>query len=237
MKSEFDKTLAVELRDVSKVYFIEKQKVEAVRHVSTTLKKGSLVAITGRSGAGKSTLLHMIGTLDRPSSGSIILNGTDISQFSDDALSAQRNSSVGFVFQTSNLLPEFSARENVMMPGLIAGIPPAVVGDRAGQLLEAVGLGSRMSHRPSELSGGEQQRVAIARALVMEPALILCDEPTGNLDAKTSMVISELLFKLCYDQKLTMLLVTHDNELASRLPMRWIMEDGQIVRILQAGMK
>lgn len=220
---------AIEMRNLSKVYFVERQKVEALRNVTLDIPKGSIVAFTGKSGAGKSTLLHIIGTLDRPSTGQLFLNGTDVSTMADDVASTFRNTAVGFIFQMSNLLPEFSALENVMMPGLIAGIPKKVVGERAAQLLQAVGLASRMNHRPSELSGGEQQRVSIARALVMEPPILLADEPTGNLDQKTSHAVADLMLELCHQQKLTMLLVTHDLDLARRLPQQVVMEDGQVL--------
>jgi len=219
---------AVQLRSVTKVYYVEKQRVEALRGVDLNVARGSVVALTGKSGAGKSTVLHIVGTLDRPTSGQVILNGTDVSTMNDDAASSFRNTAVGFVFQMSNLLPEFSALENVAMPGLIAGIPKHVVRERAAQLLTAVGLGPRMSHRPSELSGGEQQRVAIARALVMEPPILLADEPTGNLDQKSSDAVADLLLQLCIDQKVTMLLVTHDMDLARRLPQQVVMEDGRV---------
>jgi lipoprotein-releasing system ATP-binding protein len=148
---------------------------------------------------------------------------------SDQDASDFRNSSVGFVFQMNNLLAEFSALENVMLPGLIAGAPKTAVADRAAKLLAAVGLGSRLQHRPGELSGGEQQRVAIARALIMAPPILLADEPTGNLDQKTSREIQELLINVCVANKVTMILVTHDLDLAKRLPAQVVMEDGRVV--------
>ncbi len=216
------------LQDVRKVYTIAQQQVEALRGVDLDVKAGQIVAVTGKSGAGKSTLLHILGTLDRPSSGKVILAGTDVSTMPDKAASHFRNATVGFVFQMNNLLNEFSAVENVMLPGLIAGAPRAMVEERAEKLLGAVGLGQRTKHRPGELSGGEQQRVAIARALIMAPPILLADEPTGNLDQKTSLAIQELLMHICSENSVTMLLVTHDLDLAKRMPRQVVMEDGRI---------
>lgn len=217
------------MHDVRKAYNIAGEDVEALRGVNLQVPAGSIVALTGKSGAGKSTLLHILGTLDRPTSGQVILNGTDVSNMSDQSASHFRNGSVGFVFQMNNLLHEFSALENVMLPGLIAGAARAAVADRAAKLLEAVGLGSRVKHRPGELSGGEQQRVAIARALIMAPPILLADEPTGNLDQKTSISIQELLMHICRENNVTMLLVTHDLDLAKRMPAQIMMEDGRVV--------
>lgn len=217
------------LRDVYKVYRIAAQDVEALRGVSLQVQAGAVTAVTGKSGAGKSTLLHIVGTLDRPTMGTVILNGVDVSNMVDQAASQFRNASVGFVFQMNNLLNEFSAIENVMLPGLIAGAGRAQVQYRAQILLKAVGLGHRLEHRPGELSGGEQQRVAIARALIMAPPILLADEPTGNLDQKTSHEIQDLLLKVCVENKVTMLLVTHDPDLARRLPNQVIMEDGRVI--------
>ena len=202
--------------------------MQALRGVSLSLRKGQIVSVTGRSGSGKSTLLHVIGTLDTPSSGYVGLNGKDVSHLSDQAASEFRNRTVGFVFQMNNLLPEFSAIENVMMPGMIAGIGRTVLREKALQLLTAVELGHRLNHRPAELSGGEQQRVAIARALVMDPPILLADEPTGNLDKKSGDLVEGMLMELGQKSNVTMLLVTHDIELAKRLPYQVVMEDGNI---------
>ena len=215
--------------EVRKSYRIGDQEVEALRGVNLVIPPGSLVAVTGKSGAGKSTLLHILGTLDRPTSGQVFLDGTDVSRMSDQQASHFRNASVGFVFQMNNLLHEFSAVENVMLPGLIAGAQRPKVRERAVKLLSAVGLAARLEHRPGELSGGEQQRVAIARALVMAPPILLADEPTGNLDQKTSLAIQELLMHICRENQVTMLLVTHDPDLARRMPMQVVMEDGRVV--------
>jgi lipoprotein-releasing system ATP-binding protein len=217
--------------DVRKSYRIESTEVEALRGVTLDISEGDMVAVTGKSGAGKSTLLHLVGTLERPTSGAVILGETDVSRMNDAALSRFRNRAVGFVFQMNNLLPEFSAIENVMMPGIISGFSRAALSRRAQDLLGLVGLGERVRHRPSELSGGEQQRVAIARALIMSPPILVADEPTGNLDRKTSLMIQDLLLNVVREHRMTMLLVTHDLELASRLPRRIVMEDGLIQSI------
>jgi lipoprotein-releasing system ATP-binding protein len=220
---------AIVLEGVRKDYIVESTRVDALRGVDLRIPAGSMVAVTGKSGAGKSTLLHIIGTLDRPSAGRVILNGVDLSTLPDHAISKFRNRSIGFVFQMHNLLPEFSAIENVMMPGIIAGLPRQGLKDRAMQLLKSVGLGERSEHKPSELSGGEQQRVAIARALFMQPPLLVADEPTGNLDKKTSLMIQELLIEVVQANKMTLLLVTHDLELAARLPSQVVMDDGIVL--------
>jgi lipoprotein-releasing system ATP-binding protein len=219
----------IQLRNVHKTFHISSQKVDALRGVDLTMQKGQLVSVTGRSGSGKSTLLHVIGTLDTPSSGVVALNGRDVSNLSDKDASLFRNRTVGFVFQMNNLLPEFSALENVIMPGLIAGLSPGALRERAAALLTAVDLSHRLDHRPAELSGGEQQRVAIARALLMEPPILLCDEPTGNLDKKNGERVEEILMELSRRTQVTMMLVTHDAELAKRMPSQVVMEDGKIV--------
>jgi lipoprotein-releasing system ATP-binding protein len=220
---------AIELDGVRKEYIIEATHVEALRGVTVKIPEGSMVAVTGKSGAGKSTFLHVVGTLDRPTSGRVIVNGVDVSQMNDKSLSRFRNQSIGFVFQMNNLLPEFSALENVMMPGIIAGYSQAALRERALSLLGSVGLEERTEHKPGELSGGEQQRVAIARALLMSPPILVADEPTGNLDRKTSLMIQDLLLDLVRTHRMTFILVTHDMELASRLPSQIVMEDGVIV--------
>lgn len=219
----------IQLSGVSKTYHIESQSISALKPIDLSVRKGQVVSVTGRSGSGKSTLLHVTGTLDRPSSGKVILQGVNVSKLSDQMASKFRNRSIGFVFQMNNLLPEFSALENVMMPGLIAGGVKEAVAGRARQLLTGVDLGHRLSHRPAELSGGEQQRVAIARALLMKPAILLADEPTGNLDKKSSEIVEGLLLDLCRKSGVTMLLVTHDLQLGERLPSQVVMEDGRIV--------
>ena len=221
--------ITVDLQNITKDYTIAHQKVHALRDVSLCVERGSRVAIMGKSGAGKSTLLHVVGTLEKPTKGVLKINDQDVSKIDDVTASAFRNMTIGFVFQASNLLPEFSALENVMMPGLIKGIAHRTIKKRAALMLKRVGLQQRQQHRPSELSGGEKQRVAIARALVMTPTLILADEPTGNLDKSTGMQVRDLLFALCSEHKATLMLVTHDHELASEFDQRITMEDGRII--------
>ena len=217
------------LEGVQKKYQLGSEQVAALRGVDLQIAPGRIAALTGKSGAGKSTLLNIIGTLDTPSTGRVILRGTDVTIMDDRGASAFRNGTVGFVFQMNNLLNEFSALENVMMPGLIAKVDKGAVQERSAALLKAVGLDRRMDHRPGELSGGEQQRVAIARALVMAPPILLADEPTGNLDRKNSQAVEELLLGICKQNNVTMLIVTHDMELAARMPAQIVMDDGRIV--------
>ena len=221
--------MSVVLQNICKDYLVVTQRVQALKDINVTIDKGSRVAVTGRSGAGKSTLLHVIGTLERPTTGSLCIDGSDVSLASDAAASEFRNTAIGFVFQASNLLPEFTALENVMMPALIRGWSYRKAKVRAAQLLERTALDHRLHHRPAELSGGEQQRTTIARALIMNPSLILADEPTGNLDKKTGIKVRELLLELCAEFKATMLLVTHDQDLASCFKQRLRMEDGRII--------
>ena len=187
-----------------------------------------MLSIVGASGAGKSTLLHILGTLDLPTSGRISYEGVDITNFQSSRLADFRNRAIGFVFQFHHLLPEFNALENVMMPGLIRGIARSEMHSRAARLLGEVGLSHRLSHRPGELSGGEQQRVALARALVMEPKLVLADEPTGNLDSKTSEAMHELFFELNRMRGVSFLIVTHSTTLAALMPRVVHMRDGMI---------
>jgi len=224
-------TPIIEIKELWKVYQLESQSVEALRGIDLSIRQGQVVSISGRSGSGKSTLLHVLGALDRPSSGSVQVNGQDLSKMNDTVASNFRNTKVGFVFQMNNLLPEFTALENIIMPGLIAGQPKDILRKRAMELLEAVDMSKRLKHRPAELSGGEQQRVAIARAFVMQPSILLADEPTGNLDKRNSELVEKLLLELCRSHGVTMLLVTHDQELAQRLPYHVVMEDGKILEL------
>jgi lipoprotein-releasing system ATP-binding protein len=189
-----------------------------------------VLAIVGKSGAGKSTLMHCIGTLDLPSSGVIRLDGQTATNLPGPRLAALRNQTIGFVFQFHHLLPEFTALENVAMPGLIQGKTLRQMQDRSMALLEEVGLKHRVRHRPGELSGGEQQRVALARALSLEPKLLLCDEPTGNLDSTTSEAIHELFFKINRERGTTIIIVTHNAAFAERMPRVVSMKDGRIDR-------
>lgn len=221
--------MSVSLQKINKLFLIEAHKISALTNINLDVKPQSIMAITGKSGAGKSTLLHIMGTLDQPSSGNVFINNTHVSKLSDKAVSKFRNKTIGFIFQMNNLLNDFSAIENVMMPGLISGIPITKAKERAVDILKLVRLSHRENHRPGELSGGEQQRVAIARALFMNPPILLADEPTGNLDQKTSAAIQNLLLELCYEQKSTLLIVTHDQELAKKLPLQIVLEDGRII--------
>ncbi len=216
---------------VQKSFFKGKKEIPVVRGVDLEIAKGELVAITGASGVGKSTLLHILGTLETPSSGKVYFGDErqDIFKFSEKSLSQFRNRSLGFVFQFHYLLPEFSALENVMMPALIAGYSRKVSEQQAKELLEFVGLKHRLDHRPSELSGGEQQRVAIARAVILRPKLLLADELTGNLDSENRSIVMDLLVRLNEATGVSILLVTHDSEIAKKMHRILVMKDGLFV--------
>ena len=203
-------------RDLRKTYFSSGGEVEVLRGVSIGVSKGEIAAIIGPSGVGKSTLLNLIGALDRPSSGEVLINGEDLFSKNDAELAEFRNSTIGFVFQFHHLLPELSAFENVMLPALLAGKPKELIHARTTSLLNDVGLSKRGSHKPSELSGGERQRVAIARAIINDPKLILADEPTGNLDRENAEEMYELIWKLREENQQTFLIVTHNEELANK---------------------
>ncbi len=203
--------------------------VDVLRGVDLTVERGSSVAIMGASGAGKSTLLHVLGGLERPTAGRVEIGGQDVYGVSEQARAELRNRQVGFVFQFHHLLPEFSALENVMMPALISRESEASARARATGLLEEVGVGHRLTHRPGELSGGEQQRVSLARALVMSPALVLADEPTGNLDVATGERVFDLLLAMNERRGTTLVVVTHNPELAARMERCFRMLDGRLV--------
>jgi lipoprotein-releasing system ATP-binding protein len=199
--------------------------------VDITVERGEMVAVIGASGAGKSTLLHLLGALDRPTSGAVRIAGQALSGLSDDAISALRNRTVGFVFQFHHLLREFTALENVMMPLRIGGMEDSAAKQRATSLLERVGLGGRMTHRPSALSGGEQQRTAVARALAVDPAVLLADEPSGNLDHMNSERLHELFSELARELEIAMVIVTHNRSLASRADRILLLEDARLAQI------
>jgi lipoprotein-releasing system ATP-binding protein len=209
----------------------EKERISVVKGVTLDLHAGDCVAIMGASGAGKSTLLHMLGALDRPSHGDLYFGpkNTHVWKMSDEELSDFRNRNLGFVFQFHYLLPEFTALENVMMPALIAGLEREEVRKRAAELLRFTGLGDRLHHKPSELSGGEQQRVAIARAVILKPKILLGDEMTGNLDSENSKKVIDLLLDLNREFGIAILIVTHDQEVANRMKRVLTMKDGKIM--------
>lgn len=220
-------TPIVETRDLWKIYSMDKVSVEALRGVSLTVASGEFVALVGPSGSGKSTLLHLIGAMDTPTRGEVYLNGQDIARMGDAERTRLRCREVGFVFQTFNLLPTLSALENVEIALRLAGVRGPQRRSRATELLERVGLGERMRHLPRQLSGGERQRVAIARALANQPALLLADEPTGNLDTATGETITALLRRF-NGQGQTIVLVTHNPEIANQAGRVLRMRDGQI---------
>jgi lipoprotein-releasing system ATP-binding protein len=216
----------VEVRTLGKAYIHNGRPLPVLEGVDLTLAPGDMVAVVGASGVGKSTFLQILGTLDLPTSGSITFNGEEITTMSPTRLAEFRNRFIGFVFQFHHLLPEFTALENVMMPALIQRIPVPRARKMAADILGRVGLHHRLTHRPSELSGGEQQRVALARAMVLEPSLLLADEPTGNLDRSTGESIHQLFLELNQERGSTLLVVTHNPELAQLMPRRLRMVDG-----------
>lgn len=214
--------------DLRKVYQMGDVEVHALRGLSLTIERGEVVAIVGPSGSGKSTLMNMLGCLDHPSSGSYILDGEEVSHLRDDQLAAIRNRKVGFIFQSFNLLSRATALSNVELPLRYAGLTGSERRERARASLRAVGLGDRMTHKPTELSGGQQQRVAIARALVNNPAIIMADEPTGNLDSKVGQEIMDLLLNLNRDSGTTLIIVTHDPKVAAQAQRIIRIKDGVV---------
>jgi len=229
--TENPKRKIIEIKDLTKVYGVGNVAVQALRGVTATVEQGEFVAIMGSSGSGKSTLMNILGCLDRPTSGTYILDGEDVSRLNKNQLASVRNKKIGFVFQSYNLLPRFTAVKNVMLPMVYNG--QAHKSDkerteRAITMLEAVGLGERARHRPNELSGGQQQRVAIARALVNHPAIVLADEPTGNLDTHSSMEIMDVLRQL-HEQGTTIVMVTHEVDIAACAGRVMYLQDGQVV--------
>ncbi len=218
----------IKLENITKTYRMGEETVHALSGIDLVVAEGEFVAIVGPSGSGKSTLLHIIGGLDSPTSGKAIINDQDLSRASDKELSRYRNRSVGFVFQTFNLHPTYNALENVALPLIFSKMPQPQRLELAREALETVGLAERALHRPNQLSGGERQRVSIARALVVQPKLILADEPTGNLDSKTGDRIIELLARLNKEKGLTLLLITHDLNIASSAPRTLFLHDGTI---------
>ena len=222
----------IEARAIRKVYAGgDGQPLEVLRSVDLEVRRGEFVAIVGASGAGKSTLLHLLGALDTPSGGDVWLDGSRYADLDAAATAELRNRKVGFVFQFHHLLREFSALENVMMPLLIGGMPPRQARSRAEEVLSEVGLAGRMTHRPAELSGGEQQRCAVARALVHDPSVVLADEPSGNLDHANSERLHELFFRLAREYETAVLVVTHNRQLAGRADRILWLEDGRLTTV------
>ncbi len=216
----------VAVQDLERDYTLGEARLKVLKSVTFIVRGGERVAIVGKSGAGKSTLLHLLGTLDRPTAGNVSIGGLPVFARSGGELARFRNETLGFIFQFHHLLPEFTALENVMMPAIIARRPKSEAEARAREVLEIVGLTPRLEHRPGELSGGERQRVAVARAIVMRPAIILADEPTGNLDAKTGGGIHDLLVKLNEERGMSLIAVTHNPDLARRMHRQIRLVDG-----------
>jgi len=219
--------LVISVRDLTREYVMGTEVVYALRGASIDIRRNEYVAIMGPSGSGKSTLMNLIGCLDTPTSGAYWLSGQEVSRMRDDALARVRNREIGFVFQTFNLLPRATALHNVELPLVYNGAPARERRERAQEALDRVGLGDRMSHRPNELSGGQRQRVAIARALVNRPALLLADEPTGNLDSTTSKDIMEV-FRHLHDEGQTIVTVTHEAEIAAQAQRIVVLKDGRV---------
>lgn len=224
-------SIILKAENISKIYESKEHNdnLHVLSDVNLEINKGQSIAIVGASGSGKSTLLHILGGLDTPTSGNVYFKETKINLLHKDELASFRNKNMGFVFQFHHLLPEFSALENVFMPGLIAKTPFNELKEKAANLLNQFGLGGRLNHRPSELSGGEQQRVAVARALINDPEFILADEPTGNLDENSTNNLLNILFPLVESKNLTLVLVTHDMKIASSCSKSFKLEGGRLV--------
>lgn len=226
----------IELKDIYKIYTMGTTKIHALDGLNCTINQGEYVALMGPSGSGKSTLMNVIGCLDSPTSGTYHLNGSDVSGMTDDELATIRNIEIGFVFQSFNLLPRTSARDNVALPLVYAGIGKKERTERAQEVLEKVGLGDRGDHKPNELSGGQRQRVAIARALINKPSIVLADEPTGNLDSKSSYEIMEL-FNRIHAEGNTVIMVTHEEDIAAYAKRIIRMIDGKLATQVEQPLK
>ena len=224
-----DDTPLIQLNKVSRFFVSKTAALDILHKADLSIQQGETIAILGASGIGKSTLLNIIGTLDKPDEGNLLFRGEQILGYNDEKLATFRNKNIGFVFQFHYLLQGFTAVENVMLPGLISGKSKKTIEKHAANMLERVGLGARIKYRVEDLSGGEQQRVAIARALVMAPALLLADEPTGNLDQKNSHAVHQLLKELNREMGMTVIVVTHNSDLAGLMDRRLTLKDGKIV--------
>ncbi len=224
-------SVLIKLENVGKHFLLDGRELKILDSVSMALDRGQSMAVVGKSGAGKSTLLTLMGTLDKPTSGSILIGGEDPHTLSDEKLSSFRAKNIGFVFQSHLLLPEFSAIENVALPSMIAGKSKKEAFDKSEELLGSVGLADRLSHRPGKLSGGEQQRVAIARSLANSPSLLLADEPTGNLDTKTGGEVFDLIVNMAESRNLALVVVTHDMGIARSLGSISAIEDGKVTNV------
>jgi len=218
----------IKVRGLQKYFVKDGNRIEVLKGIDLTVSRGDSLAIVGVSGAGNSTLLHILGALDRPSGGEVTYNDLDVFKWDDNKLAGFRNRMIGFVFQFHHLLPEFTSRENVSLPAMMAGLPKKKALARAEEVLTEMGLGDRIGHKPGELSGGEQQRVAVARALIMDPEVILADEPTGNLDTETGRRVEEILLSLNVAKKITLLAVTHNEALAGRMTRSIGIKDGMV---------
>ncbi|MBQ8411772.1 MAG: ABC transporter ATP-binding protein [Ruminiclostridium sp.] len=221
----------IEVRNLRKVYRLGNEKVYALKNIDLEISKGEVCCILGTSGSGKSTLLNMLAGLEKPTRGDIFINGTNIAKLNEKKLARFRQENTGFVFQSYNLIPQLTALENVGMPLMFKGVPKRIRNKRALAMLKAVGLGERMKHRPSQMSGGQQQRVGIARAFVAKPNVIFADEPTGNLDTKTTEDVMSLMVEMCRKHNLTLILVTHDLEIAGYADRIVHIIDGEITSI------
>lgn len=218
----------IKINNLNKTFIKDGNKIEVLKGLDLEIDRGESLAILGVSGAGKSTLLHILGTLDHPTSGTLSFDGINVFDWSEKRLAEFRNRKIGFVFQFHHLLPEFNSLENTMMPALINSISKQDAREKAEIILNEVGLGDRMTHKPGELSGGEQQRVAVARALIMEPEIILADEPTGNLDRSTGKKVEDILTNLNKTRNITLVVVTHNRQLADRMSRIIGLQDGKI---------
>ena len=228
MSGQSDPDIVIQCEKLAKTYAEGKMRTPVFDGLDLLVRAGETVAIVGASGAGKSTLLHLLGGLDTPTAGEVYVAGQKMSSLSNSARGQLRNRALGFVYQFHHLLPEFTATENVMMPLMLGGVDAKTAARRAGALLEKVGLGHRLQHKPGELSGGERQRAAVARALVNQPACVLGDEPTGNLDEKTAATVFELMLELNREQKTSLVLVTHDRRLARKLDRVLELHEGKL---------